>query len=120
MKDKRQLIGKWGEQKAKEFLLKKGYTLIAENWRFRYGELDLIMLDQDQETVVFVEVRTKTGSSYGAGYDSLNHRKIQKLRITAKAFLHSNKWWNRSVRFDLISIDQENEGFKLRHLKNII
>ncbi|MFV9509882.1 YraN family protein [Tepidibacillus sp. LV47] len=118
MTHQRKVLGKWGEEKAKEYLLNQGYILIAQNWRTRYGELDLIMLDQ--ETVVFVEVRTKSTSDFGKASESIHHRKQQKLLYTAEAFLTSKKWWNRNVRFDLISIDKIEGKYQIQHIKNII
>lgn len=65
--------GKWGENKAKEYLLNIGYVLIAENWHNRFGEIDLIMLDN--EVVVIVEVRTKSNNNFGSGIESINEKK---------------------------------------------
>jgi len=114
----RQSLGKWGEETAKKYLQNRGYHFIDQNWRNRYGELDLIMMDKD--TVVFVEVRTKSNSQFGFALESVNIRKQHKLLLTAQAFLQSKKWWEYKVRFDLISIDKVQGKYQLRHIKNII
>lgn len=118
MTERRKELGKWGEQRAKEYLLSLGYTFVAANWRNRFGEIDLIMLDH--ETVVFVEVRTKSNHHYGYGFESVHLKKQQQMQRMASAFLHSKNWWNRSIRFDVISIDKIEEVYQLKHFKNVI
>lgn len=118
MTDNRKILGKWGEQKAKDYLLSEGYRLLAENWRNRYGEIDLIMLEG--ETVVFVEVRTKKNNNYGYGFETVNKKKQEQLLKMANMYLSAKKWWNRNIRFDVISIDAENGRYKLRQIKNVI
>lgn len=118
MTERRKELGKWGEHKAKEYLLSLGYTFIAENWRNRFGEIDLIMLDH--KTVVFVEVRTKSNPHYGYGFESVNLKKQQQVQRMASIFLQSRNWWNHSTRFDVISIDKIEEVYQLKHLKNVI
>ncbi|TCS79204.1 YraN family protein [Tepidibacillus fermentans] len=114
----RKILGKWGEEKAKEYLLSQGYVLIEENWRTRYGELDLIMLDQG--TVVFIEVRTKSNLHYGKAIESIDQRKQHKLLLTAQAFLQSKKWWDRPIRFDMVSLDKIQGVYHIQHVKDII
>ncbi|WP_339063366.1 YraN family protein [Tepidibacillus marianensis] len=114
----RRNLGKWGEETAKKHLLNRGYLFIDQNWRTRFGELDLIMMDK--ETVVFIEVRTKSNSQYGFALESINQRKRQKLFQTAQAYLQSKKCWERPIRFDLISIDKIQGKYQLRHIKDII
>lgn len=117
-KDNRKLLGNWGEQTAKEFLLSEGYILIAANWRNRSGEIDLIM--QDSNVVVFIEVRTKESSSFGTGVESITAQKMIKIRETAASFLQYKSWWDKPIRFDLIAIDKNGLDYKITHLKNIL
>ncbi len=118
MKDNRKQLGKWGEQEAKRYLIRLGYLCIAENWRNRLGEIDLIFIDTD--TVVFVEVRTKNNSNFGKGYESINIKKQLQIVKMANSFLHAKNWWNRPVRFDIVSIDHMNGSYEINHLKNVI
>lgn len=118
MKDKRKSLGNWGEQIAKEFLLAEGYKLIAENWRNRSGEIDLIM--QDGNIVIFIEVRTKESISFGIGVESITAQKRIKIREMAANFLQYKSWWDKPLRFDLITIDKNGSEYKITHLKNIL
>jgi len=118
MIDKRKILGNWGEQTAKEFLLAEGYKLIVENWRNRSGEIDLIM--QDANVVVFIEVRTKESSSFGTGVESITLQKRAKIREMAASFLQFKSWWDKPIRFDLIAIDKNAHEYKITHLKNIL
>lgn len=117
-RDKRKLLGDWGEQTAKEFLLAEGYKLIAANWRNRSGEIDLIM--QDSNVVVFIEVRTKESSSFGTGVESITAQKRIKIREMATNFLQYKSWWDKPIRFDLIAIDKNGLEYRITHLKNIL
>jgi len=118
MTDQRKKLGTWGEQKAKAYLIGIGYQHIAQNWRNHLGELDLIMLDGN--TVVFVEVRTKSTSHHGFAYESINGKKQQQLKKMANSFLQSKQWWDVPVRFDVVAIDQHQDRFQLRHIKNAL
>lgn len=62
-------LGKWGEQKASEFLARKGMVLLQRNFQIREGEIDLVM--EDSGTLVFVEVKTRASLRFGAPEDSL-------------------------------------------------
>ncbi|OEG00383.1 YraN family protein [Vulcanibacillus modesticaldus] len=118
MPDKRKALGNWGEDKAVQYLLAKGYKLIVKNWRNRFGEIDLIMLDK--ECIVFIEVRTKNNSKFGKGLETINHKKQQQLVRMANAFLQYKNWWDNLVRFDIISIDKIDGTFYIKHLENVI
>ncbi|GAB7388124.1 YraN family protein [Bacillaceae bacterium] len=94
--------GKIGERIAKEFLLRKGYRLIAENFACRLGEIDLIF--QHGPHVIFVEVRTRRTLRYGTAQESVDGRKREKLRKVAAYFLSQRSWHHRPVRFDVVSV----------------
>ncbi|UTX52057.1 YraN family protein [Leucobacter aridicollis] len=71
-------LGARGELIAADYLVSRGFTLIARNWRCRYGELDLVMSDGD--VFVAVEVKTRSGTGYGAPLESITARKAARLR----------------------------------------
>jgi len=94
--------GKLTENEACLFLEKQGLKLIEKNYRCRNGEIDLIM--QDQETLVFVEVRYRTNNSFGSAVDSVDHGKIQKLIAAANHYVAKHQV-DRPMRFDVIGFD---------------
>ncbi len=89
------------EAAAREFLLAQGLHTVAANANYRFGELDLVMLDGD--TLVFVEVRYRRGPDFGGGAASVDARKRRKLVKAAQAFLAAHRRLAESpCRFDVI------------------
>jgi len=99
---RRQQLGKWGEQLAAAYLEAKGWVIVQHNWRCRYGEIDLIARHGD--TLVFVEVRTRSSARYGSPEESVNRRKQQKLRQLALLYLTTAEAHYSSYRFDVVTL----------------
>lgn len=91
------------EKQALAFLKQQGLLLICQNFYCRYGEIDLIMSDQD--TLVFVEVRYRKNQDYGGATASITQQKQKKLIKTAKHYL-SQLDSEPYCRFDVIAINQ--------------
>lgn len=95
--------GRW-EQQALEHLLSCGLERIAENFRCRLGEIDLVMLDRD--CLVFVEVRYRRKNRFVTAAASVDGMKQRKLIRAAAAFLAKNpQYCNKAVRFDVVAFD---------------
>ena len=75
-------LGALGEQLAVEHLTSLGLRILARNWRCRYGELDIIAADADR-TVVFVEVKTRSGDGFGGLPEAVTPVKVRRLRRLA-------------------------------------
>jgi putative endonuclease len=98
-------IGNAAESLACDYLQQHGLVLLERNYRAPYGELDLIMSDQDH--TVFVEVRYRRNHRFGSGADSVRTAKQDKLLKTALYYLQQHpKLAKRPVRFDVISISK--------------
>ena len=97
-----QQMGYEGERIAEYFLLAAGYALVLRNYRFDRGEIDLIMRQGD--CLVFVEVKTRQGSSFGYPEEAVTISKEDKLLQTAEAYVHE-QGWTGSQRFDIIAIE---------------
>lgn len=98
-------IGQQAELVACHFLEKKGLKLLAKNYRCKLGEIDLIMLDQND--VVFVEVRARSSDDFGGAVESVTKTKQRKVIKTATHFLLAQKWLDKvECRFDIIGITQ--------------
>ncbi|WP_211824670.1 YraN family protein [Kistimonas asteriae] len=94
--------GNRAEQAAQRFLAKQGLTLIARNYAWRGGELDLVMKDTD--TLVFIEVRYRAQDGFGSSAESITWQKQQKLIRTAQHFLQQHRLTDKSAcRFDIIT-----------------
>lgn len=114
-----QELGQLGEKLAKRFLEEREYTIICQNFRTREGEIDIIVKDKE-ETIVFVEVKTRTTSEYGNPSEAVDRNKIQHILKTAKYFLHSTKMENKTMRFDVIEVFICKGRYKVNHIKQIM
>ncbi|GGC60902.1 YraN family protein [Hoyosella rhizosphaerae] len=96
-------LGRKGEDIAANYLVQRGFTLLDRNWRCRYGELDLVCA-ADSDTLVFVEVKTRSTLTCGHPCESVSSRKLERMRHLARLWLsqHSRSW--RTVRFDIVGI----------------
>lgn len=101
--------GDAAEAQARQYLEQHGLCLLAQNWRCRVGELDLVMLDAD--TVVFVEVRYRRHSAWGGAVESVDARKREKLSRAAQHFLQQEaRWAKYPCRFDVIAITADSQA----------
>jgi len=115
----RQSLGRWGENRAAEFLSKKGYTILERNIYTPYGELDLIA--QHADGLVFVEVKTRSSSSLGPPEVSVTPAKQSHLRSAAQAYLQAHPESPFDWRIDLIAILKvPGQDVQIEHFENII
>ncbi len=123
MTDFRKKIGKFGEDLACEYLVEKGYKILARNYRKLWGEIDIIAKSADK-TLVFVEVKTLTQLQNGLTPEM--HITPRKLRILRRAcqiytgkypeLIDNYKGW----RIDLIAVSlKRNSRVSIRHYQNI-
>lgn len=97
------LTGESAEQDACKFLIKNKLRLVTKNFSCKFGEIDLIMLDN--QSLVFVEVRYRKNSQFGSGAESITISKQRKLIKTASYYLQQNpKTSQYATRFDVISM----------------
>lgn len=107
-------IGVAAEQWARQFLQQQGLQPIAQNYRSRFGEIDLIM--RDGATLVFVEVRLRSNVHFGGAAGSIDQRKQQRLIATAQHYLAELNAIP-PCRFDVILMDDV-QGKNWQWLKN--
>ncbi|MBU5346531.1 YraN family protein [Paenibacillus lautus] len=102
-KDSRKQKGAAAEELAAAALIEKGYRVLDRNWRCRFGELDIVA--ETGETLVVIEVRSRSGTaSFGTPSESVNARKVMQVRNTAQQYVHQKRYYERPIRFDVISI----------------
>ena len=114
------LLGHWGESLAWEFLRKKGYSLLAANYRCRMGEIDLIA--QKKKYIVFVEVKLRKNHDFAEAMEFVDLKKQQRIKTAANLFLCQREAIDSPVRFDVIEIYAE-QGIEtkkpfIRHLED--
>ncbi len=103
----RKLLGKAGEDRAAQFLSRRGYRILERNYRTRNGEIDLIALHEG--TVVFVEVKTRTSDAYGAPELAVTPRKQQRMIKAALGYIKYQKLHQVPCRFDVVAISDGTE-----------
>jgi putative endonuclease len=96
-------LGRFGEAFAARWLRRRGFRILARNWRCRQGELDLVA--RRGRTLVFVEVKTRRFTGLWSPELAVDHRKIERLRRAAERYLAAQRWrgWCR-VRFDVVAV----------------
>lgn len=111
-------LGLYGERLAARYLLKQGYYLTAQRFLDRLGEIDLIAVDQD--TIVFVEVKTRSRLKNGTPAESVDIKKQARIVRAAKRYLIQNHVTNCPTRFDIIAIICSKPGTnaEIKHYKH--
>lgn len=114
-----QKIGTKGEKIAAGFLEDQGYQLLDSNYHTRYGELDLVMLDE--ESIVFVEVKTRTTESFGFPEESVTSSKMEHLQNAGLLWLQVHPEAPDDWRIDVVSIflDQKTKTRNIKHFVNV-
>lgn len=104
---------------AKDYLLAQGLHLLQQNYASRFGEIDLVMLDQD--VLCFVEVKFRNSLAYGGAIAAITPQKQQRLVKTALFFITEHRQHaQRAMRFDALIIQQfsHNQSPAFDWLKN--
>ncbi len=108
-------LGKQGEQMAIDYLIKKNYTIRDKNWRYLKAEVDIIA--QKENTIVAVEVKTRSSDYFGDPQNFITKKKIKLLVMAMNEYVVS-KDLDVEVRFDIIAILQNKKAFKIEHLED--
>jgi len=96
-----QRIGKWGEEAAAEFLVQRGYVIIAQNFRTPYGEIDIVARQGD--ITIFLEVKTRTSNTMGLPEASITPRKRQHMISAAEYYAAESEIDHWQI--DVVSIE---------------
>lgn len=114
----RKALGRWGEKRCEKYLKSKGFKTLVSNYLCKVGELDLVMADNDG-TIVFVEVKTRTDESFGPTEDVITKPKKERMAKAAQYFLTTHKIENRPCRFDFVTVVLgENGKETIKHYEN--
>ena len=103
-----QAAGNRGEAETAKYLRKNGYTLLASQWRCRFGELDLIAKDK-QGTICFVEVKLRGPDAIALPREFVDVRKQARLRTAASAWLSMHEI-DAPARFDVAEVYEDKNG----------
>jgi putative endonuclease len=108
-------LGRRGEQLAAEHYCRLGYRVLDRNHHTRYGELDLVLADEDEATIVFCEVKTRRLGS-GDWRDNLHGRKRKQVRTMAAVWLAkvTDRPFGAELRFDAVGVTVDGRGGLVR------
>ena len=120
-------VGRRGEELAADHLVRRGFSILARNFRTRWGELDIVAFDG--RTLVFCEVKSRrcsgaqnqAGWTAGVPFESLHPRKRYQVRKMANAWMSNRleRPYAPLIRFDAIGVTFEARGelVRLEHLE---
>ncbi|KAA6441396.1 YraN family protein [Dyadobacter flavalbus] len=108
--------GNWGEKQAAAFLKQKGYDIVEKNYRNNHLEIDLIV--RKDKMLIFVEVKTRSGTGFGMPEQFVNAAKARLVMKAAEQYIYDNDW-HFDIRFDIISIlIQQNGKSNILHIED--
>ena len=110
-----QRFGKWGEEQAMYFLRSKGYVICETNYRSGKAEIDIIA--QQDDFLIFVEVKTRKNNHFGAPEAGVSERKEVLYAEAAEVYLEE-KDLDMEVRFDVLSICGYSNNFEINHIED--
>lgn len=119
MKTEKRIIGDRGEDIACTLLRSKSYIILERNFSSKTGEIDIIALDPKKRNIVFTEVKTRAGISYGYPFEAVNWKKRIRLIKTASYYLKIRHRSDLQPRFDIIEVINAGNGVYTRHLENV-
>lgn len=116
---RKKLLGKRGEDLAVQFLQKNGYKILERNFAKRYAEIDIVA--QEKETLVFVEVKTRTTREFGNPLEAITPWKIATLQRSCQFYKSLHPELPEALRIDVVSVELSPSGGveKIELVKNI-
>ena len=100
---KKKELGAKGEEIAVRYLKSRGYRIVERNYRIRFGEIDIIAEQGDD--LVFIEVKTRSGTLFGSPFESVTKQKQKQLSKVALEYISKQGFHDRPARFDVVGIE---------------
>lgn len=115
----RQAVAQLGEAAAARYLQHAGHSIIVQNYRCPYGEIDIVA--RDGPSLVFVEVRARSSDRFGTPEESITAAKAQRMTRCALAYLSAHAAGHEAWRIDLIAIDVARGRItRLEHYRHVL
>lgn len=100
--------GRAAEQAAADYLTSLGYTILVQNWRTRFCEIDLVV--QKADTVYFVEVKYRQSGAWGSGLEYITAAKLRQMHFAAEMWVNEYRW---DGSYNLSAIEVSGNDFKV-------
>ena len=110
-------LGKQGEQIAAEYLEGQGYRILHRNWRVGHRDLDIVALDEENQVVAIVEVKSRRDTVFSQPEEAVNWQKVRNLTIAAQAYVRRYQI-SCEIRFDIVTVTGERPPYEVRHIKD--
>jgi putative endonuclease len=107
--------GREGEMLAANFLLEKGYEILARNYRYKRSEIDLIV--KKENWLIFVEVKLRSSDLYGYPEDFVDYKKAKNIIDGAEEYTFQYDW-KGNVRYDIVSIREQHGEKEIVHIED--
>ncbi len=111
-----QITGRLGEAAAESYIKDNGFLVLDKNYRVKNAEIDIIAKDDD--TIAFIEVKTRKNIRKGLPAESVNYPKQKKIISAALYYIRENNIQNTRLRFDVIEVFDNNSSYEINLIKN--
>ena len=108
-------LGELGEERARDFLVENGYRIRETNWRT--GSLELDIIAEKNDTLVIVEVKTRSGAFADNPEQYIDNRKIKNIVNAAERYIMRYDW-NGDTRFDVIAVVVNGQKVEIDHIED--
>lgn len=109
-------LGDFGENLVKEHYLSKGYILLEQNYKSRFGEIDIIV--KKENTIIFSEVKLRKANSKVSGEEAVDFHKQQRIAKSAMIFIAEHHYYDEFIRFDVAVVSYINHSFHINVIEN--
>lgn len=109
-------LGRLGEERARAWLVERGWNIEANNYRFGRREVDLVV--RRDNLLVFVEVKTRGGSGYGTPAEAVTRLKRREIEIVAREYLCRRCLRDVDVRFDVVEVTVVGREVRIEHIED--
>lgn len=107
-------LGRQGEELAAQELVRRGYEIVARNWRCAVGEVDIVA--RRGPVWAFVEVRTRRGEGFGTPEESVTGRKRERMRAVAEQYIAEHGLWGEEGELLMVAVEMDRYG-RLRRVE---
>jgi uncharacterized protein (TIGR00252 family) len=118
------LTGKQAEERARKYLLDEGFIILAQNWRTRWCEIDIVAKKTLREklrkrpVIHFVEVKYRRSPVYGKGVDYITKAKLKQMHFAAEMWVADHAWQG-DYQMDVIALDDTGYDVEITYLPNV-
>ncbi len=109
-------LGDFGEKLITDYYLSNGYTLLAQNYISRYGEIDIVV--QKENTIVFSEVKLRKVDAKVSGAEAVDFHKQQRIAKSALFFMNERHLHDELIRFDVAIVTHKDDRFDIQVIEN--